>query len=301
MKLLTEHEQLSASQFLGAFADDSVEWHGLRNEPGIVTGSRIGAICGLSPWESPLAVFYKMTGQIDSTVPMNMSMTLGKTLEQPLLDIYASEHPTHTIYRTGTWQSAQRPWMRANPDALYVDENGELCLIEVKFSRSYWGDEIPKQYRAQIMHYLGVLGLKKAVLVGLVDSTFKEYEIIFDQFEFDWMVSKAEEFRALLEANTPPDFDGSMATYKAMRELHPRIDGSRVEITDTLGVYLANTSDKIDELTRDLTELKSRVLDQMGNAETAFITIEGQKIDVATRQARGSGNPFLVIKKAKGK
>lgn len=299
MDLLTAHKQINA-EFLGAYADDTPEWHSLRDEPGIITGSQIGTICGLNPWESPLARFYKATGQIDSHIEPNMSMKLGKALEQPLLDVFAGEHPDWIVYRTGTWQSAEYDFIRANPDALFLDDNGELCLIEVKFSRSFWGKDLPAHYRAQVMWYLGCLGLKRCIVVALADSAWTEIEVIFDQFEFDWMVSKAQEFRTMLATNTPPAFDGSMATYEAQRQVNPDIEDVEVELAQGLGIDLVNLACQIDELTTNLTELKSRTLDQMGTAKVGYIEVQGEKMVVAKRQSRGGGSPYVTVVKEKG-
>lgn len=297
MLTITEHPQIISATCLGVFEDGSAEWHSQRDEPGIITGSMIGTLLGLNQWESPLSLFYKRTGQIDSWIEPSMSMKLGKALEQPILDIFEGEHPDWTVYRTGTWESIEHPWLRANPDALYVDEYGELCLIEVKFSRNYFNDEIPPSYRAQMMWYLGCLGLKKGLLVALADSAYKEIAIEFDQFEFDWMVAEAIKFRQMLETNTPPNFDGSNSTYEAQRKVNPEIDGSEVEIAELLGIDLVNIATQIDELNVTLTELKSRTLDQMGKAKTAYIEVDGEKFVVAKRSQRGAGSPFVTVEK----
>jgi putative phage-type endonuclease len=301
MITITENSQITTATCLGVFEDGSEEWHSARDEPGIITGSMIGTLLGLNQWESPLSLFYKRTGQIDSRIEPSMSMKLGKALEQPILDIFAAEHPHWQVLRTGTWQSIEHPWMRANPDALFLDENGELQLIEVKFSRNYFNDEIPPSYRAQMMWYLGCLGLKKGLLVALADSAYKEIAIEFDEFEFSWMVAEAIRFRQMLETNTPPNFDGSTSTYESQRKVNPEIDGSEVEIAELLGIDLVNIATQIDELTVTLTELKSRTLDQMGKAKTAFIDVDGEKIVVAKRSQRGIGAPYVTVEKPKGK
>jgi putative phage-type endonuclease len=299
MQTITEHSQITTATCLGVFEDGSPEWHEQRDQPGIITGSMIGTLLGLNQWESPLSLFYKRTGQIDSWIEPSMSMKLGKALEQPILDIFEGEHPDWTVYRTGTWESIEHPWLRANPDALYLDEHGELCLIEVKFSRNYFNDEIPPSYRAQMMWYLGCLGIKKGLLVALADSAYKEIAIEFDQFEFDWMVTEAVKFRQMLATNTPPNYDGSNSTYEAQRKVNPEIDGSEVEIAELLGIDLVNLACEIDELNVTLTEMKSRTLAQMGKAKTAFIEIDGEKIVVAKRSQRGLGAPYIQVEKGK--
>jgi hypothetical protein len=45
-----------------------------------------------------------------------------------------------------------------------------------------------------------------------------------------------------------------------------------------------------------LNKIKSEVLDLMGDAKHAYIEHEGQKIRIASRQARRDGLPFLVVK-----
>jgi len=299
--MLTNHPAITTATCLGVFEDDSPEWHSMRDEPGIITGSMIGTLLGLNQWESPLSLFYKRTGQIDSKIVPSMSMKLGKALEQPILDVFAAEHPDWAVWRTGTWENLEHPWMRANPDAFFIDEHGELCLIEVKFSRNYFNDEIPPNYRAQMLWYMGCLGIKKGLLVALCDSAYKEIEVTFDQFEFDWMVAEAIRFRQMLETNTPPNFDGSASTYESQRKVNPEIDGSEVEIAELLGIDLVNLACQIDELNTTLTELKSRTLDQMGKAKTAFIDVDGEKIVVAKRSQRGIGAPYVTVEKPKGK
>ena len=299
MNILTDHEQITEATCLGVFESGSAEWQKLREEQGVITGSTIGSIIGVNEWESAVTRYYKAIGAIPNEIPVSTAMALGTHFEQPILDFYAKTKPNWTFHLTGTWASVYESWARANPDALFVDENGELGLIEVKFSGRYWGGVVPANYRAQIMWYLGVLGLKKAVLVGLIDSRFETYEIDFDEFEFDVMLQAAKEFRKALDLQIPPDWDGATNTYETAKLLHPEIENREEEIAQQLGIDLQNTSAKIDELTTTLNELKSRTLDQMGSAKTAVIEVGSDRYVVATRSSRNGGTPYLTVKKGK--
>jgi putative phage-type endonuclease len=115
-KLPSESNQLLDAVLLGDFANGSPEWHELRNEPGVIGGSDIAACAGLSSWTSPITLWAKKTGQIPDEVTPNMSMKLGTILEEPILQLFADEHPELTILTTGTWANKTYPWMRANPD-----------------------------------------------------------------------------------------------------------------------------------------------------------------------------------------
>jgi len=300
MELLTYDEQITDATCLGVFESGSAEWHELRNERGIITGSMIGSIIGVNPWESAVTRYYKAIGAIPNEIPVSQAMELGTHFEPSILDFFVKSKPNWQFFTTGTWASVYESWARSNPDALFIDENGELGLVEVKFSGRYWGGEVPAQYRAQIMWYLGVLGLKKAVLVGLIDSRFETWEIEFDPFEFDSMIQAAREFRKALDLQVPPDWDGAENTYETAKALHPEIEDREEEISQQLGMDLQNTANDIDLLTTKLNELKSRTLDQMGSAKTAFIEVGNDRYVVATRSSRNGGTPYLTVKK-KGK
>ncbi len=299
MKTITDHPAITDATCLGVFESGSAEWHKLREEQGVITGSTIGSIIGVNEWESAVTRYYKAIGAIPNEIPVSTAMELGVHFEQPILDFFAKTKPKWEILKTGTWASVYESWARANPDALFVDENGELGLIEVKFSGRYWGGEVPANYRAQIIWYLGVLGLKKAVLVGLIDSRFETYEIDFDPFEFDVMLQAAREFRKALDLQIAPDWDGAANTYETAKALHPEIEDREEEISQQLGIDLQNTANDIDKLTTKLNELKSRTLDQMGSAKTAFIEVGSDRYVVATRSSRNGGTPYLTVKKGK--
>ena len=189
-KLPTVVNELQDAVLLGDFENGSEEWHELRNEAGAVGGSDIGAIAGLSQWESPYTKWAKKTKQIPDGFEPNMSMRLGTKLEAPILEIFAEEHPELEIYTTGTWANKDEPWMRANPDGLYADKTGEFGIVEVKFSRDYW-TQVPQSYRAQVLWYMRVFGIRQAKLVALAGSSYQEFDIEWDQFEADALFAAA--------------------------------------------------------------------------------------------------------------
>jgi predicted phage-related endonuclease len=56
--------ELGDAVFLGNYESGSEEWHKLRNDDAAIGGSDIGAIAGLSPWESAITKWAKKTGKI---------------------------------------------------------------------------------------------------------------------------------------------------------------------------------------------------------------------------------------------
>lgn len=285
-------ETFNGAKLLGVFESGTSEWHEARADG--IGGSEVGTILGLNPWESPYYLWATKTGQLPPKVLDSFAVKLGVALEPTILDVLLPQaHPDWEIFRTGTYQHPTIPFLHANPDAL-AKVNGEWVVVEVKTSRNYW-EKTPPAYEAQVRHYMNILGIKRGVIVGLVAMDWVETWVEHDEFEAQVIEQKATEFWKLVQEGTAPDFDGSESTYTAVREMHPNIDGSEVEIDGLHLLPLAQAEFEIAEA--KLKQIKSEVLDKMGNAQHAYIDVDGTKVRVASRQARGNGTPFLVVRK----
>jgi putative phage-type endonuclease len=292
-KLPAETNELFDAVLLGDFANGSQEWHDLRNEPGAVGGSDIAAITGLSAWESAITKWAKKTGQIPDEVTPNMSMKLGTKLEAPILDLFADEHPELEIYETGTWANKENPWARSNPDGLYKTADGEWGIVEVKFSRDYWSG-VPQAYRAQVLWYMRVFGMKQAKLVALAGSSYMEFDIEWDEFEAETLWDAAVRFRQACLDMKMPYWDGSNSTLETVRALSPGISDSEVDLDD-LGMHYINSVTDFEKANAKMTELKARVIQAMDGAKRGLIYGE----HLLSLRSRAGGAPYLHHERAK--
>jgi len=292
-KLPAETNELLDAVLLGDFANGSQEWHDLRNEPGVVGGSDIGAIAGLSSWESCITKWAKKTGQIPDEITPNMSMKLGTILESPILNLFADEHPELEIYETGTWANKENPWARSNPDGLYKDADGNWGIVEVKFSRDYWSG-VPQSYRAQVLWYMKVFGIKQAKLVALAGSSYMDFDIEWDEFEAQTLWDAALRFRQACLDMKMPYWDGSNSTLETIRALSPGIVDTEVDLDD-LGMHYINAVDELEKITTNVTELKARVIKAMDGAKRGLIFGE----HLLSLRSRAGGAPYLHHEKGK--
>ena len=292
-KLPAELDTLLDAVLLGDFANGSQEWHDLRDEPGAVGGSDIAPIAGLSQWESAITKWAKKTKQIPDEVTPNMSMRLGTKLEAPILDIFTEEHPELTVYETGTWANKENPWARSNPDGLYQTEDGEWGIVEVKFSRDYWTAP-PQAYRAQVLWYMKVFGIRQAKLVALAGSSYQEYDIEWDEFEAQILWDAAIRFREACLEMKMPYWDGSNSTLETIRALSPGIVDTEVDLDD-LGMHYINSVDELEKATTKMTELKARVIQAMDGAKRGLVFGE----HLLSLRSRAGGAPYLHHEKGK--
>ena len=290
---------IEAADLVGTYEANSPEWHEARS--GKIGGSQVGTIAGLNKWESPYTAWAKFTGKIPSEIPDNAAMEWGRRLEAVVIDKFRDDHPEmFVISEAGTWVNKERPYQLANPDAL-LEHDGQVSVLEIKTARypDDWGpsgsgpEGVPPYYLTQVQWYMSCLGLDKAyVAVLITGSDYREYEVPADKFQQDADIQLVERFLDYCNTDKQPDWDGSESTYSTVRELHPEIEDAEVEL-GKLGADLQHALTNLDQVERHTRMLKSKVIATMGNAKRGLVN--GQH--TFSRQARGTGRPFLVTKK----
>jgi putative phage-type endonuclease len=282
---------------IGKFDPGSREWHDLRRDG--IGGSEIGVIAGLNKWQSAYTLWATKTGKLDEDYTDNDAMFWGRTLEPVILDHFKSKHPEFIVSPgDGTYANSENTWQHANPDGFLVDNAGRKGILEIKTAmyEEDWANGVPKTYMAQIQWYLRVFGFDYGYVAVLFHGNkYAEYRVEFDQFQSDIDADLAFGFLLNVRNDTAPDWDGSDSTYQTLRQLHPEIDPEKsVELGD-LGVHYFNALADLGQHEKLVTELKSRILDAMGNAKTALVYDE----PMLTRQAKAGGTPYLVTKRGK--
>lgn len=286
-------ETLNGAKLLGNFEPGSPEWHAERTNG--VGGSEVGTILGLNPYESAYALWAKKTGKIPSEIQENWAIRFGKAFEEPILKLWMEEHPEWDVFTTGTYADGDCAYRHANPDAIAIHkETKELMVLEVKTARSTW-ESVPQAYLAQVLHYMGVLKIQKGRIVAVAGMTWNEYEVSWNQEAIDLQNEMIEAFWHSIQEDIKPAWDGSDATYNAVRAENPQIELREVELGQ-LGISLLQAQERADRAYSELLRTKSEVMDKMGSAKYGVVeTLNGPE-RVVTRQMR-AGTPSLVINK----
>lgn len=284
------------AKLVGVFEHGSDDWHAARSGVG---GSDVGAILGLNPWESAFTRWAKKTGQISDQIDDNIAMRLGREFEPAILKMFSDDHPELQVFSDcGSWVSVERPYATANPDGMFLDADGVWGVVEVKTSRSEWSNGVPAHYRAQVLHYMYVMGVKRAYVVGVVGWDYVEYVIERDDFELTANLARIDQWWNCVLTQQQPDWDGSNSTFETMRKLNTSLTrAEETELGAELGVALVNAANDLDKAQNTFNELRSITISQMGSARTAFIELNNERHIVATRQNNKSGIPHLIVKR----
>lgn len=291
--LVPDAAKIGDAVLVGQFENGSPEWHAARKTG--IGGSDVSTICGLNPWTSAFALFCRKTGRIPEQ-ESNSSMEWGTRLEPVIAAKFADEHPELSVSASpGTYAHKDRPWQLANPDGILVDEAGKHGILEIKTAKyeDDWRNGVPLYYQTQVQWYLQTFGFEYAFVAVLFSgSMYREFYVAADEFQQQANLEQVIRFKAYLDADIEPDYDGASSTYEAVRLLHPDIEDAEVELGD-LGVSYMNALSDLADAEKKATELKSRVMGAMGKAKRGLIYDE----PAVTRQAKGGGAPYLVMKR----
>ena len=265
----------------------------------LVTASKVAAILGLSPWESPFSMWLKMRGEIPAESGQNAdAKSRGHYLEDGIVRWWIDQHPDAAV--EGTQVYAERDgWAGSTPDAVAtLTETGERVVVDAKTAAfgDEWGDEPPAYYQAQMVWQMWTHDADAGYVAALLGPrlTLREFRIERDRDLEAAIVARCREFYDSLSLDTPPDLDDSVPTYEAVRALHPDIDrDASVELTHDLAHEYVSAAVAFKEAETAERAAKARLLAAMGRARLA--TFDGTT--VARRQPRGEAVSLVRVAK----
>lgn len=270
-----------------------------------ITASKVAAILGLSPYDSPLSCWHKMKGNI----PLEQETEdhrRGHYAEPSILAWWRDQHPEFTSFESQPQFAGPKglEWAAATPDGVAWEMNDKIpaVLVEAKTARSLddWGtpgtDEIPAYYLVQVLFQLHLAGLKRAY-VPVWGSWFEmeEYVVDYDETLALGIIGRCREFWESLQADVPPPLDDSLATFQTLKALHPLIDkGDVADLDLDTAVEFVQASIHFKAAEDRKRAAQSAVLNAMGNAQYA----NHGDVRVARRQpARGDAIALYVVPK----
>ncbi|MGC8903467.1 MAG: YqaJ viral recombinase family protein [Fervidobacterium sp.] len=222
-------------------------------------GSDMPAIVGEDPYKTRLMVWYEKLGRWKTEEPTD-AMRLGKLFEKPIAELLRQK----TGYVVYDEVPAARKELHGislpligHADAVALI-NGEPVIVEIKNLNQF--NNQTDHYKWQVLFYMFVYGIKKALLVVLHGGsrlTIDEYE--FDEEALNYMLEKLREFDRYLVTETRPEPVGSEREVEMLLRLQEGFEGA-IEIEDALIDEYLSLGEQIKELERKQNEVKARIL-----------------------------------------
>jgi putative phage-type endonuclease len=280
-----------------------------------VTASEIAVVMGLSPYDSPFALYHRKRGDLPE-VEDSDAMERGRILEPYIAGKFTQRRPEFGVSGDGRelYARPDRPWQMATPDRIlweggdqgtYTNYRGEtmpwqeadgqspVAVLETKTDAGgddQWGDDgsdqIPVHYRCQVLWQMDVMGVTAAYVACLAMRSWKlrVYELTMDgdaEADLKIMRDTAECFLDDIRDGRAPDVDWRPQTAAALKHLHPKVEDREAVVGVRTAISYRAACRRYKEAERRKNEMTNRLRAEMGSALRA-VTWRGA--EVAARQ-----------------
>lgn len=238
-------------------------------------GSDAGAICGLNPYRSPIAVYQDKTStETDDTD--NESMRQGRDLENYVAGRFMEETGKKVRRANVIYKSREHPFMFANVDRMITGENAGLeCKTASAYSADKWKDgHIPESYQLQCHHYMAVTGAEAwYIAVVILGKDFLWQRIDRDEDLIQNLISIERDFwNNHVIPRIMPEPDGSESSERLIREMTGRaVPDKEIPLTgfDSQLKRRMEIAELMDRLDMEKKTIEQKLKLYMGDAEAA--------------------------------
>lgn len=257
-----------------------------------IGGSDMAAILGISPWRTPLNVWLDKTGRA-AEQPPTLSQEIGNYLEPLAAKKYEEETGRRVRKCNVLLKGAEDGDVRiGNVDRLCFCEDGKLPwrknlgvvtdrALEIKTTKMDEWDDVPDYYKAQALHYMGMMPTVKAFdfpVLFVARGTMRIYTVERDDSVIRDMADAAKAFwNDYVLKDTPPPATNE-SDFKTLWPRH--VEGKTAVASEEVERAVREYRDlaaKIKGEEADLDIWKLEIQKAMGDAE-ALVLPDGKKL-----------------------
>jgi putative phage-type endonuclease len=288
--------------------DTRAAWLKWRREG--IGGSEIAAVCGLSPWQSPLGVYLRKRRELPDDAPPTEAMRLGLALEDVVADEFHLRTGLHVIGAQTWCTHPELSWARVTVDGFAVESphatrDDALGVYEAKTTGdSSRFDPLPDDVALQVQWQLFVTGLLHAWVAVLGGGprglSVDVKEVHRDDAAIEPMVHTAAAFWQSVQDGTPPavtlyargDADDLAAAYPVPEAGEAvELDDEGAELVEQLRALRKAGDVNAKRITRTENALKAlmktaEVATVDGVAAITWKQVDGTRIDTTALKER---------------
>lgn len=233
-----------------------------------IGASEVGAILGLSPFETPFSLWLKKTKQVERE-PENQAMKMGHLLEPVVSQLWEEATGQKVIKASAAdiiYVHPENDFMRATPDRIV---RGRKKLLEIKTTvTGIDPEDLPTHWVAQVIYQQYVTGIHDADLAYLVQGRYFGYVNIPYDEEFANFI--AERVTAFWNENVLADKEPDAISVEdfAFKGSEPgkTVEADDKALNELLSLYKLNVT--LDKDEAEANGLKDALKLYMGDAES---------------------------------
>jgi putative phage-type endonuclease len=246
--------------------------------------SEIPIVLGLSPFCTPLQLALRKQGKLPDQED-NDHLFFGRAVEPIVAELFTRKTKIPCRKANRLYQHKALDFAIASPDYFYDGKDGSLELLEIKVTswtqREKWADGgCPDTAHIQLIWQLGVLGLERGTVAGLVGGSPRY--LFLPQFSFDpsiWaqLVERAQAFmECVRNGKEPPAMAPDTALIAQLKQFEPSKFVTLDESADEVVTKYWEEKREIERLEKliephkkTLDNSKARLLQLMGDCGKA--------------------------------
>lgn len=278
------------------------EWRGM------ITASKVPIILGLSPWQSPYRLAAEMMGLIEpeEISPQKQDMFLyGHAAELSMAYFWSKKNPEWDV---SEGEVAFTNDSLAFPNLVTLDRlathrtTGEKMILEFKTASNLdsmrkWGKpgtarSVPIHYEYQVLTQMAVSGIHRAEVLVQCMGPPETHAVQWNPLYWAKTETECVKFYSGVKSGTMPPLDSSVATYEAVRGIHPDIDTDTVmEVSLDQGLRLLEAKENSKRADANLLAVKSELLLEMGTRQRI---VSNGKVIARRQKGRGKNVEFRI-------
>jgi len=128
-----------------------------------ITGTSIGGIISISPWDTPFSIACKLLGLYGEDLRNKPAIVAGTVLEKSILDYFKEDGIIPAAEIFGKHEGPHSEWVHdfeddifgGHCDGVHVKEDGNCEIVEIKTSARLenWTEDVPAYYKIQAFLY----------------------------------------------------------------------------------------------------------------------------------------------------
>lgn len=199
---------------------------------GALGSSDAPVVCGVSPYKSPLVLYYELHGELPRySDEETQYQRIGSRLE-PVIAELAADELNLKIRRCAPRRHPQHAFMSANLDFEIVSHPKGPGVFEVKNRSGVkpW-ESLPEDVELQARHQLAVTNREWGIVAAMFQfGTIRHYEIERDQELEAYLIEIEGRFMLRVEKGEPPDTIWDKESLGILKRLYPQDSGKTITL-----------------------------------------------------------------------